>query len=34
MVHRADVIAISNSLQGVDLTPWDLRTWNIGNWHR
>jgi peptide/nickel transport system substrate-binding protein len=34
MVHRADVIAISNSLQGVDLTPWDLRTWNIGNWRR
>ncbi len=32
LVHRADVTAISNSLQGFELTPWDRNTWNIKDW--
>ena len=34
LIHRADVVGVSNNLLGVDLTPWDTRTWNIMNWHR
>ena len=34
LVHRANVIGISNSLQGIDMTPWDTRTWNIMDWKR
>ncbi len=32
LVHRADVAAISNRLQGFELTPWDRNTWNIKDW--
>lgn len=34
LIHRADVIAISNNLQGVRLTPWDMNTWNIAEWRK
>ncbi|NER38646.1 MAG: peptide ABC transporter substrate-binding protein [Oscillatoria sp. SIO1A7] len=34
IVHRAEAIAISNSLAGLDLTPWDRNTWNIADWKR
>ena len=34
LIHRADVIGISNTLVGVDLTPWDRNTWNIKDWKR
>ena len=34
IVHRADIDAVSNQLEGVDLTPWDLHTWNIAEWRR
>ena len=34
LVHRADVVGISNSLAGFELTPWDRNTWNIMNWTR
>ncbi|NEP16786.1 MAG: peptide ABC transporter substrate-binding protein [Leptolyngbya sp. SIO4C1] len=34
IVHRADVDAVSNQLVGVELTPWDLHTWNIAEWRR
>ena len=34
LIHRADVVGVSNNLIGVDLTPWDTRTWNIMNWQR
>lgn len=34
IVHRADVDAVSNQLEGVNPTPWDLRTWNIAEWRR
>ncbi|MDJ0509533.1 MAG: peptide ABC transporter substrate-binding protein [Crocosphaera sp.] len=32
LVHRADVTAISNRLDGFELTPWDRNTWNIKDW--
>ena len=34
LIHRADVVGVSNKLLGVDLTPWDTRTWNIMDWQR
>ncbi|MGK7875948.1 MAG: peptide ABC transporter substrate-binding protein [Xenococcaceae cyanobacterium] len=34
LVHRANVVGVSNRLSGVDLTPWDMRTWNIMDWTR
>ncbi len=34
LVHRAGLHGISNSLQGVDLTPWDSELWNIKDWRR
>lgn len=34
LVHRAEVVAFSNSISGYKLTPWDLRTWDIMNWQR
>jgi peptide/nickel transport system substrate-binding protein len=34
IVHRADVSGVSNQLEGIDLTPWDLSTWNIADWKR
>ncbi len=34
LVHVADVAGVSNTLEGVDLTPWDANTWNIKDWRR
>nr|WP_041237926.1 peptide ABC transporter substrate-binding protein [Gloeothece citriformis] len=34
LVHRADVVAIGNNLEGFELTPWDRNTWNIQDWKR
>jgi len=34
LVHRANVIAISNELKGIEMTPWDARTWNIMEWRK
>ncbi|PSN15199.1 peptide ABC transporter substrate-binding protein [filamentous cyanobacterium CCT1] len=34
IVHRADASGVSNRLTGIDLTPWDLGTWNIADWSR
>lgn len=34
IVHRADVAGVSNRLEGIKLTPWDLQTWNIAEWRR
>ncbi len=34
LVHRADVVAVSNTLTGINLTPWDRNTWNIKDWKR
>lgn len=34
IVYLADVQGVSNSIEGVDLTPWDKNTWNIKDWRR
>jgi|HigsolmetaAR201D_1030396.scaffolds.fasta_scaffold06688_2 peptide/nickel transport system substrate-binding protein len=34
LVHRAQLSAVSNTLEGVRLTPWDADTWNIKDWRR
>ena len=34
LVHRADVVGVSQQLTGVALTPWDRNTWNIKDWQR
>ncbi|MDJ0553935.1 MAG: peptide ABC transporter substrate-binding protein [Microcoleaceae cyanobacterium MO_207.B10] len=34
VVARAEVVGVSNSIVGVELTSWDLRTWNIAEWKR
>jgi peptide/nickel transport system substrate-binding protein len=34
IVHRADVSGVSDRLTGINLTPWDLSTWNIADWKR
>jgi peptide/nickel transport system substrate-binding protein len=34
IVHRAEVMATSNQLTGLDLTPWDRKTWNISQWKK
>jgi peptide/nickel transport system substrate-binding protein len=34
VVDRFSPAAAANSLQGIDLTPWDLETWNIKDWTR
>ncbi|MBD1874545.1 peptide ABC transporter substrate-binding protein [Nodosilinea sp. FACHB-131] len=34
IVHRADASGVSNRLTGINLTPWDLSTWNIAEWRR
>lgn len=34
IIHRADVVGVANNLQGVSLTPWDSRTWNIAQWKK
>lgn len=32
LVDRAEVAGVSNRIEGVDLTSWDLNTWNIADW--
>ncbi|NEQ31946.1 MAG: peptide ABC transporter substrate-binding protein [Leptolyngbya sp. SIO4C5] len=34
IVHRADADAVGGQLEGVEITPWDLHTWNIADWRR
>lgn len=34
LVHRSEVVATSNQLTGVDITPWDRTTWNIAQWKK
>lgn len=34
LVRQADISGISNTLTGVDLTPWDADLWNIKDWRR
>ena len=32
LVHRAETTGVSDRLQGLNPTPWDLNTWNIADW--
>ncbi|MEH2090327.1 peptide ABC transporter substrate-binding protein [Nostoc sp.] len=32
LISRANVNGVSNRLTGIDVTPWDDRTWNIKDW--
>jgi peptide/nickel transport system substrate-binding protein len=34
LIHRADVVGVSNNLKNVLLTPWDLKTWQIVQWKK
>ncbi|MGF1498766.1 MAG: peptide ABC transporter substrate-binding protein [Elainellaceae cyanobacterium] len=34
LVHRAEVVGVSDRLSGVELTPWDQYTWNIADWRK
>jgi len=34
IVHRAIANGVSKTLTGVEPTPWDASTWNIGDWQR
>lgn len=34
LVHLADISGRATSLQGLELTPWDVEVWNIGEWTR
>jgi peptide/nickel transport system substrate-binding protein len=34
LVERSITLGISDTLQGVDPTPWDSDVWNIKDWHR
>jgi len=34
IAYRADATGVSNTLEGIDLTPWDTNTWNIKDWRR
>ncbi len=34
IINRADVVGVSNTLIGLDFTPWDTNTWKIMDWKR
>jgi peptide/nickel transport system substrate-binding protein len=34
VIHRAETAGVGDRLQGVNLTPWDLNTWNIAEWSK
>jgi peptide/nickel transport system substrate-binding protein len=34
LVHRADVSGVSQTIQNIELTPWDATTWKIEDWRR
>jgi peptide/nickel transport system substrate-binding protein len=34
LIHRLDVSAKSNSLEGVRMNGWDAEPWNIADWTR
>ncbi len=34
LVRRADPSAVSRTIVGVDLTPWDADLWNVQDWRR
>ncbi len=34
VVFMADAQGVGRTIEGVDLTPWDMNTWNIKDWRR
>ncbi len=34
LVHRADVVGVSNQIQGVEISPWERNTWKIEDWQK
>lgn len=34
VVYLADVQGVSQTIEGIELTPWDKNTWNIKDWRR
>jgi peptide/nickel transport system substrate-binding protein len=34
IVYLADAHGVNKTIDGVDLTPWDMNTWNIKDWRR
>jgi peptide/nickel transport system substrate-binding protein len=34
LVRRSQASVVANSIEGVDLTPWDADVWNIKDWRR
>ncbi len=34
LIDRSSPAAAANSIEGIDLTPWDLEPWNIKDWTR
>jgi peptide/nickel transport system substrate-binding protein len=34
LVHLADISGRATTLHGLELTPWDVDVWNIGDWTR
>jgi peptide/nickel transport system substrate-binding protein len=34
LVHLADAQGVNRAVEGVDLTPWDMNTWNIKEWRK
>jgi peptide/nickel transport system substrate-binding protein len=34
VVYLAEAQGVNQSIEGVDLTPWDMNTWNIKDWRR
>jgi peptide/nickel transport system substrate-binding protein len=34
LVHLADAQGVNRAIEGVDLTPWDMNTWNIKDWRK
>ncbi len=34
LVNRASLNAVSNTLKGIDITPWDSAVWKIKDWER
>jgi peptide/nickel transport system substrate-binding protein len=34
LVWRNEVVAVSQDLRGLELTPWDSNLWDLAYWYR
>lgn len=34
LVHQAEASGLAPDIRGLDVTPWDVEVWNIGDWTR